>query len=75
MAKDVKNSGDTSSQIEIFTNRINMINEHLKNNKKDHSSRRGLLILVSKRHRLLKYFKRQGLTEYNILTEKLKIRK
>ena len=75
MAKDVKNSGDTSSQIEIFTNRINIINEHLKNNKKDHSSRRGLLILVSKRHRLLKYFKRQNLTDYNTLTEKLKIRK
>ena len=53
-----KNIGSTESQISIFTDRINIINEHLNTNKKDHSSRRGLLILVSKRRKLLKYLKR-----------------
>ena len=48
MANSSKNSGDTVTQIETFTSRINTINDHLKKNKKDHSSRRGLLILVSK---------------------------
>ena len=47
-AKNSKNVGSTENQIELFTDRINKINNHLKNNKKDHSSRRGLLILVSK---------------------------
>jgi len=75
MANSSKDSGDTVTQIETFTSRINTINEHLKNNKKDHSSRRGLLILVSKRHKMLKYYKRSNLDGYNKLTEKLKIRK
>ena len=60
MAKASKTtSGDTETQITIFTDRINNINEHLKVNKKDHSSRRGLLLLVSKRQRMLKYLKRK----------------
>ena len=70
-----KNSGSTDNQITLLTNRISNINTHLKVNKKDHSSRRGLLLLVSKRRRLLKYFKRTQLEAYKKLTEKLKIRK
>jgi len=68
--------GSTESQINVFTNRINTINKHLHgNNKKDNSARRGLLLLVSKRRKLLKYLKRRNLEEYKSLTEKLKIRK
>ena len=76
MAKASKTtSGDTETRITIFTDRINNINEHLKVNKKDHSSRRGLLLLVSKRQRMLKYLKRKNYDDYLKLTEKLKIRK
>ncbi len=74
-AKDSKNVGSTENQIELFTDRINAINNHLKNNKKDHSSRRGLLILVSKRRKLLKYLKRTNLDVFKTLTDKLNIRK
>ena len=70
-----KNSGSTDNQITLLTNRISNINTHLKVNKKDHSSRRGLLLLVSKRRRLLKYFKRTQIGAYKELIEKLKIRK
>ena len=69
------NSGDTQTQIESFTEKINIINKHLKTNRKDHSSRRGLLMMVSRRKRLLKYLERRDLEGYKKLTEKLKIRK
>ena len=77
MAKSKEISvGSTESQIETFTEKINNINNHLdSNNKKDNSARRGLLLLVSKRRKLLKYLKRRDLEGYRVLTEKLKIRK
>ena len=68
-------TGSTTVQIAHFTQRINKINKHLKTMKKDHSSRRGLLILVSKRRKLLKYLKKTNLQEYISLTDKLNIRK
>ena len=72
----VKNdTGLPESQIRIFTDRINSINEHLKINKKDNSSRRGLMILVSKRRRLLKYLQKRNLNDYTSLIKELKIRK
>ena len=74
-AKNSKNVGSTENQVELFTDRINTINNHLKSNKKDHSSRRGLLILVSKRRKLLKYLKRTNLDVFKTLTDKLNIRK
>ena len=74
-AKNSKSVGSTENQIELFTDRINAINNHLKNNKKDHSSRRGLLILVSKRRKLLKYLKRTKLDVFKTITDKLNIRK
>ena len=58
------NSGDTQTQIESFTEKINVINKHLKTNRKDHSSRRGLLMMVSRRKRLLKYLERRDLDGY-----------
>ena len=73
--KNKNDTGSTSVQISHFTQRINKINENLKLMKKDHSSRRGLLILVSKRRKLLKYLKKTNLQEFISLTEKLNIRK
>ena len=69
------NTGSTENQVIILTDRIEVINTHLKINKKDHSSRRGLLLLVSKRRKLLKYLKRTNLEGYKTLIEKLNIRK
>ena len=72
----VKNdTGLPESQIRIFTGRINSINEHLKINKKDNSSRRGLMILVSKRKKMLKYLQKRNLNDYTSLIKELKIRK
>ena len=73
--KNDNDTGSTTVQIAHFTERINTINSHLQNMRKDHSSRRGLLILVSKRRKLLKYLKNINLREYIALTDKLKIRK
>ena len=77
MAKSKKISvGSTESQIETLTEKINNINNHLdRKNKKDNSARRGLLLLVSKRRKLLKYLKRTNLEAYKALIEKLNIRK
>ena len=72
---DNKNTGSSDSQIAILTERIESINTHLKSNRKDNSSRRGLLLLVSKRRKLLKYLKRTNLEGYKTLIEKLNIRK
>ena len=73
---DIKNNpGSTESQVSILTDRINTINSHLKTNRKDNSSRRGLLLLVSKRRKLLKYYRRTQLEAYKQLIEKLNIRK
>ena len=73
--KKSADTGSAESQITLFTNRINSINEHLKINKKDNSSRRGLMIMVSKRRRLLKYLQKTRLEDYKNLIKKLKIRK
>ena len=55
--KNKENVGSSESQITIFTNRINRLTEHLKNNKKDENTRRGLMKLVGKRKKLLNYLK------------------
>jgi small subunit ribosomal protein S15 len=70
--------GDTGSpevQIAILTKRIVLLTEHLKSHKKDHHSRRGLLMLVGKRRRLLDYLKKKDAAKYQELLEKLKLRK
>jgi small subunit ribosomal protein S15 len=59
----------------LLTQRINHLTEHLQNNKKDHSSRRGLLVMVSQRRRLLDYLQRTDLKRYQSVTKKLKLRK
>ena len=69
--------GDTGSadvQIALLTQRINHLTEHLQNNKKDHSSRRGLLMMVGQRRRLLEYLQNNDLNRYQAVTKKLKLR-
>jgi len=73
--KDENDFGSTETQIAIFTERIRNITGHLKQNKKDHSGRRGLVILVSKRRRLLDYLRKTNLNGYKNILEQLNIRK
>lgn len=70
--------GDTGSpevQIALLTTRINQLQEHFKAHKKDHSSRRGLLKLVSRRNQLLKYLTRTDRTRYQQVIQRLGLRK
>lgn len=69
--------GDTGSpevQVALMTTRITQLTEHLRSNKKDESSRRGLLILVGHRRRLLAYLRKKDFARYATLTEKLNLR-
>ncbi len=68
-------TGSPEVQIAILTYRINSLNEHLKENKKDHHSRRGLLRMVGKRRGLLKYLKKKDIERYRTLIKKLGLRK
>ena len=70
--------GDTGSpevQVALLTERINGLTEHFKSHKKDHHSRRGLLLLVSKRKRLLSYLKGRNVERYRTLIKELGLRK
>ncbi|MBO3746565.1 30S ribosomal protein S15 [Streptosporangiaceae bacterium NEAU-GS5] len=70
--------GDTGSpevQIALMTRRINDLNEHLKTHKHDHHSRRGLLALVGRRKRLLKYLQDKDIARYRSLIERLGLRR
>ena len=73
--KKENDTGSTETQIAVLTERIKNITSHLKNNKKDHSGRRGLVILVSKRSKLLNYLRRTNVNSYKSILEKLNIRK
>ncbi|MGA0231316.1 MAG: 30S ribosomal protein S15 [Saprospiraceae bacterium] len=70
-----KNSGSIEGQIALFTFRIAGLTDHLKENKKDHSSRRALLTLVGKRKRLLTYLAHKDISRYREIIDKLQIRK
>lgn len=70
-----RDSGSADVQIAILTTRINHLTEHLKVHKKDHHSRRGLLMMVGKRRRLLKYLKKNHLKRYRGLIAKLGLRR
>lgn len=69
-----EDTGSPEVQIAIFSEKIEELAGHLKKNKKDHHSRRGLLGMVSKRKRLLSYLKRQDEKRYQTLTKKLGIK-
>ena len=68
-------TGSADVQIALLTQRINHLTEHLQKNKKDHSSRRGLLMMVGQRRRLLDYLHTTDVTRYQSVTKKLKLRK
>ncbi len=73
-----RSEGDTGSpevQVAILTSRINQLTEHLKEHKHDHHSRRGLLLLVGRRRRLLQYLAKKDIERYRALIERLGIRR
>ena len=70
-----RDTGSADVQIALLTQRINHLTEHLQKNKKDHGSRRGLLMMVSQRRRLLDYLQNVDVSRYQTVTKKLKLRK
>ncbi len=68
-------TGSSEVQVAILTQKINRLNEHLKANKKDHHSRRGLIIMVGKRKRLLEYLKNNDMGRYKKIIKELGLRK
>ena len=72
--KDANDSGSAEVQVAILTERIRELTEHVKVHKKDHHTRRGLLMLVGKRRRLLSYIKERDTENYRQLIAKLGIR-
>ncbi|HSN60138.1 MAG TPA: 30S ribosomal protein S15 [Ferruginibacter sp.] len=69
------NTGSIEGQVALLTERINHISNHLKTNKKDFSSQRGLMMMVGQRKRLLTYLSKHNLSGYRALIEKLGLRK
>lgn len=70
-----RDTGSADVQIALLTERINQLTEHLQKNKKDHSSRRGLLMMVGQRRRLLDYLHNTDVSRYQSITKKLKLRR
>lgn len=70
-ARGQNDTGSPEVQVAVFTDRINQLIQHLALHKKDHSSRRGLLRMVSLRRRLLEYLKRKDVKRYKKLTKDL----
>ena len=78
IAEYATTEGDTGSpevQVALLSERINYLTEHLKAHDKDHHSRRGLLMLVGQRRRLLDYLKGKNAQRYRVLIDKLGLRK
>ena len=73
--KSDNDTGSTEVQVALLTKRIDDLTGHLKEHKKDHHTRRGLLMLVGKRKRLLKYLENQDVERYRFLIDKLGLRK
>ncbi len=73
--KSNKNTGSPESQIALFSYRISHLTEHLKKNKKDHSTRRSLIKLVGKRRRLLRYLMDNEIERYRAIIKALGLRK
>lgn len=78
IAAYAQHEGDTGSpevQVALLTDRINHLNEHLKLNRNDHHSNRGLLLMVGRRRGLLEYLKKTDIERYRALIAKLNLRK
>ena len=73
--KNDKDTGSSEDQVALLTSRIRSLTEHAKENKKDNHSRRGLVMLVSQRKKLLKYLRRTNPDSYLKITEELTIRR
>ena len=74
-ARDEKDTGSPEVQIAVLTARINALTEHLKNNKQDKHSKRGLLMMVGKRRSLLNYLLKTDVKKYREVVSKLGLRK
>lgn len=72
---DEHDTGSTRVQVALLTERINDLTEHLRTHRKDHHSRRGLLMLVGQRHRFLRYLERNDLEGYRALIRELGLRR
>ncbi len=70
-----QDTGSAEVQAALLTSRIKELTEHLKMHKKDHSTRRGLIMMVNKRRKLLTYLQKQDYGRYKVLIEKLGLRK
>jgi small subunit ribosomal protein S15 len=73
--RDETDTGATQVQIALLTRRINHLNEHLREHKHDHHSRRGLLMLVGRRRRFLNYLRKKDLEGYRSLIRELGLRR
>ena len=73
--KSDTDTGSAEVQVALLSNRIDHLTDHLKTHKKDHHTRRGLLMLVGKRKRLLKYLQNQDVQRYRDLIDKLGLRR
>ena len=73
--RDERDTGSTEVQVALLTARINELTQHLREHKKDHHSRRGLLMLVGKRRRLLKYLQASDIDRYRALIQELGLRR
>ncbi|MBL8686142.1 MAG: 30S ribosomal protein S15 [Alphaproteobacteria bacterium] len=74
-ARSKQDTGSPEVQVALLSERINSLTEHLKSHQKDFSSRRGLLIMVGQRRRLLDYLKRKDLAKYQDIVKKLGLRR
>jgi len=72
--KNDSDTGSTEVQVALLTERINSLTEHLRNQPKDYSSRRGLLRLVGQRRNFMNYLKKRDVDMYGSISEKLQIR-
>lgn len=70
-----QDTGRPEVQVALLTERINQLTDHLRTHKKDHHSRRGLLMLVGRRRRFLSYLQRSDLERYRVLVKELGLRK
>ena len=70
-----QDTGSADVQVALLTSRIKELTEHLKNHKKDHSSRRGLIMMVNKRRKLLSYLQKKDDARYKAILAKLGLRK
>ena len=72
---DKDNGGSAAAQVAVLTERIRNLTQHMKNNHKDEHSKRGLLMMVNRRKRLLAYIKKHSVADYGDLIKKLGLRK